>query len=142
VNPVLPKPAMTMPSPDKVEQSSNDTLVQSTITSTQETTTTNPPNAKIVDSSDADLAVDTPLPQVEVPVVANKQFIVKTERLNVRAEASMKSAKLFELKKSEVVTIMDSIYGNEIDGWIWISARDGAVVGWVKKSFLQNAIDG
>jgi Bacterial SH3 domain len=63
-------------------------------------------------------------------------FVVKTRRLNVRIDASAKAQKIGELTQGERVAAIKSLYGNEIDGWIEITAREGALQGWVKKSLL------
>lgn len=63
-------------------------------------------------------------------------FKVNSTRLNVRLEASSKSKKVGELVSGETVTAIDSLYGNEADGWINITARNGTIAGWVKKSYL------
>jgi Bacterial SH3 domain len=67
---------------------------------------------------------------------ASNLFIVNTLRLNVRIGASAKTEKVGELAAGEQVMAADSLYGNEVKGWIEISARGGAIRGWVKKSLL------
>jgi Bacterial SH3 domain len=73
----------------------------------------------------------------QASITAPDHFVVKTQRLNVRIDASAKAQKIGELLQGEEVTAVFSLYGNEVNGWIEITARNGLLNGWVKKSLLR-----
>lgn len=109
-----------------------------------------PPPAKLPDQQ-ANVEPRTTIelsekPEIGVPIepripaqpntTSTDLYVVKTQKLNVRIDASAKAQKIGELLQGEEVTAVISLYGDEANGWIEITARNGLLRGWVKKSLL------
>ena len=93
----------------------------------------------IIDSHDIGQPIESRTKDLSpvTQAATSQQFFVNTQRLNVRAEASAKAAKIGELVQGEEIA---SLYDEDVDGWAHITAHGGELQGWVNKSFLAKIV--